>query len=101
MNEEQIREYERLPHARSYRLIDFEEAEVRTLESLPPQYILVVRGTKPYVNMRVKLEPLIYVRQPEYWGIEVVGRIRGGIGLPVMSPTPSRFRWPASSGPRA
>jgi hypothetical protein len=86
MNEQQVRDYESLPKARSCRLIDFEEAEVRTLESFPPQYVLVVRGIKPYLNMRVRLEPLIYIRQPEYWGIEVVGRIRGGIGLPTTAP---------------
>ena len=80
-----LSEYENLPKARSYRLIDSERAEVRTLESFPPQYVLVVSGMKPYLNMRVKLVPLVYIRQPEYWGIEVVGRIRGGIGLPAMA----------------
>ena len=32
---------------------------------------LDVAGTKPYMNMRVELEPLTYVTRPEYWGIEV------------------------------
>jgi len=35
--------------------------------------------------MKVELLPLIYIRQPEYWGIEVVG-CQSGIGLPVMTP---------------
>jgi hypothetical protein len=86
MNEGWIEEYEALPKAGSHRLIDFEQAEVVTLKSFPPQYMLVVRGTKPYLNMRVKLAPLVYIRQPEYWGIEVVGRLRGGIGLPAVAP---------------
>src|SRR5215207_8456079 len=86
MNEERVSEYENLPKARSYRLIDFERAEVRTLESFPPQYLLVVSGIKPYLNMRVNLVPLVCIRQPEYWGIEVVGRIRGGIGLTATAP---------------
>jgi hypothetical protein len=32
--------------------------------------------------MDVQLVPLVYVRQPEYWGIEVVGSLHG-IGLPA------------------
>ena len=81
-----MEEYEALPRAESHRLIDFERAEIVTLESFPPQYVLVVRGSKPYLNMRVELVPLVYARQPEYWGIEVVGHLRGGIGLPRMTP---------------
>jgi hypothetical protein len=46
---------------------------------------LVVSGTKPYINMHVHLSPLIYIRQPEYWGIEVIGTL-SGIGLPVTAP---------------
>jgi hypothetical protein len=30
----------------------------------------------------VDLAPLAYVGRPEYWGIEVVGRLPMGIGLP-------------------
>jgi hypothetical protein len=40
---------------------------------------------QPYANMHVDLVPLIYIRQPEYWEIEVVGHLRG-IGLPVLTP---------------
>lgn len=84
--QEHLKEYHKLPKAQSYRLIVFDQAEIITLESDPPQYVLVVRGTKPYLNMRVELNPLTYIQQPEYWGIEVVGRLRGGIGLPVQTP---------------
>jgi hypothetical protein len=77
--------YRALPTAKSHRLVGFERAEVLTLRSYPPQYLLVVSGTKPYLNMEVELVPLVYVRQPEYWGIEVVGRLRG-VGLPAVSP---------------
>lgn len=75
-----------LPAPTSTRLIDFEKVEIRTLRSFPPQHVLVVSGTKPYMNMDVTLEPLVYIRQPEYWGIEVVGRLPGGIGLPALAP---------------
>jgi hypothetical protein len=73
-----------LPPAESWRRINFERAEVLTLESDPPQYLLTVSGTKPYLNMEVQLAPLVYIRQPEYWGIEVVGRLPG-VGLPTVS----------------
>jgi Domain of unknown function (DUF6438) len=73
-----------LPAAQSSRRIGFERAEVLTLESDPPQYLLTVSGTKPYLNMDVELVPLVYIRQPEYWGIEVVGSLRG-VGLPTTS----------------
>ena len=86
MNEEQIRVHQNLPTAGSQRLIDFERAQVLTLESFPPQFVLRVTGTKPFLNMEVHLEPLVFIRQPEFWGIEVVGRLPGGIGLPALAP---------------
>lgn len=78
--------YAGLPYSEAVRRIDFERAEILTLESFPPQFVLTVAGTKPYANMEVELVPLVFVRQPEYWGIEVVGRLRGGIGLPALAP---------------
>lgn len=86
MNEEQLRAHEELPKADSQRLIDFERAQILTLESFPPQFVLRVTGTKPFLNMEVQLEPLVFIRQPEFWGIEVVGRLPGGIGLPALAP---------------
>jgi hypothetical protein len=47
--------------------------------------VLIVSGVKPWVTMKVELVPLIYIRQPEYWGIEVVG-CQSGIGLPRQAP---------------
>jgi hypothetical protein len=79
-----MKEFSALPKAESSRLIDFDRCEVRP-GFLPNTYILIVSGTQPYANMRVDLVPLIYIRQPEYWEIEVVGRLRG-IGLPVLTP---------------
>jgi hypothetical protein len=81
----QLREFEVLPKPSSCRLIDFEEAEVRP-GIVSGTYILIVRGTKPYLNMEVSLIPLVYIRQPEYWGIEVIGCLPGGIGLPATEP---------------
>jgi hypothetical protein len=80
----QLREFEALPHASSCRLIDCEQAEVRPC-IVSGTYILIVRGTKPYLNMEVSLIPLVYFRQPDFWGIEVTGCLPGGIG--VASPT--------------
>lgn len=80
-----IEYFEKLPPAQSQRLIDFDTIEIVTLESFPPQFVLVVRGVKPYLNMKVNLVPLVFVRQPEFWGIEVVGQLPG-IGLPALAP---------------
>lgn len=66
----------------SYQLLDFDTAHV-VPGFVNETFILIVSGIKPYLNMEVALSPLIYVRQPEYWGIEVVGWIPGGIGLPA------------------
>jgi hypothetical protein len=83
MSDQQLEDYQSLPTAESCRRLDFESAELTTLESFPPQYVLTVKGTKPYLNMEVELIPLVHIRQPEFWGIEVVGRLRG-IGLPAL-----------------
>jgi hypothetical protein len=72
------------PIAESVRRIDFSRAEVVS-GIVPCTYFLVVSGTKPYLNMTVELSPLVYVRRPEYWGIEVVGSLPG-IGLPTTAP---------------
>jgi hypothetical protein len=85
MNAQQMEGYEVLPKAGSYRLVDFERVEVLTLRSFP-QFPLWVRGTKPFANSSMDLSPVAHTRQPEYWGIEVVGRLRGGVPLPAEVP---------------
>jgi len=75
-----------LPPAQTSRLIDFERADVISLMIYPPPPpLLVVSGRKPFANMKVTLNPLRYVRQPEYWGIEVVGCMPP-IGQPAIIP---------------
>jgi hypothetical protein len=66
------------------RRINFTKAEVRP-GILPKTYFLIVSGTKPNLNMDVRLRPLIYIQQPEYWGIEVIGT-PSGLGIPVTAP---------------
>lgn len=73
-----------LPQCESCRLIDFADVDVRS-GFVPNTYILIVSGTKPYVNMRVNLVPRVYIMQPEYWAIEVIGCLPG-IGLPAEAP---------------
>lgn len=85
MAQEQVQELQGLPTPESTRLIDFTKVEIVTLESFPPQFILVVSGIKPYRNMTVRLVPLTYVRRPEYWGIEVVASV-SGLALPATAP---------------
>ena len=66
------------------RVISFEEAEL-VGGFVNDTYMLSVSGEKPYLNMVVELWPYIYVRQPDYWSIEVVGCLQG-IGLPTFGP---------------
>lgn len=72
------------PAPSSVRLINFTRAEVRP-GLLPETWILIVSGRKPYANMTVRLSPLIYVKRPEFWGIEVIGSLPG-IGIPMTAP---------------
>jgi hypothetical protein len=76
---------EDLPAAQSSRLIEFERADVISPMIYPPRPTLVVTGQKPWANMKVSLKPLTYIRQPEYWGIEVVGAMPA-IGQPAIIP---------------
>jgi hypothetical protein len=46
-------------------------------------FFLIVAGKKPYLNMSVRLSPLVYAQQPDYWEIEVVG-CTSGIVLPAI-----------------
>jgi Subtilisin inhibitor-like len=85
MSEELDPAFQALPTSQSCRLIDFDSAKVITLRTLPPRHLLVVSGQKPYFNMTVSLSPLVYIKQPEYWGIEVVGCLPE-FGLPVVTP---------------
>lgn len=70
--------------ADSSRLITFTDSRV-VPGVVTGTYILIVTGEKPFLNMEVRLIPRIYVVQPEYWEIEVVG-VLGGIGLPATEP---------------
>jgi hypothetical protein len=70
--------------SQSARRINFTQVKV-VPGIVPNTWFLIVSGTKPYLNMQVHLSPLIYVRQPEYWGIEVIGTL-SGIGLPMIAP---------------
>lgn len=69
----------------SSRLIAFEEAEVRYGFN-PDIPLLFVSGHAPCFNMDVQLLPFIYVNCPEYWGIELVGRLPGDICLTAIKP---------------
>lgn len=73
------------PAAESCRSIDFEKAEIHP-GILPETWFLTVRGIKPCLNMKVELVPLVFVKCPEYWGIEVVGCLPNGICLTAVEP---------------
>ena len=84
MEEAQLKAFEALPQSTSCRIIGFDTATV-VPGFIPKTYFLIVTGTKPWVTMKVELHPLVYIQQPDYWGIEVVG-CQSGIGLPQTAP---------------
>jgi hypothetical protein len=75
--------FESLPYARSCRRVDFDFIELRETAQTGG-LLLVVSGITPWADLRVSLEPLVYPEVPEFWGIEVVGRLTGpGLCGPV------------------
>lgn len=84
MQEADLQALHKLPPSTLCRIIDFDRAEVRP-GIIPKTFFLIVSGHKPWITMTVELVPLIYIVQPDYWGIEVVGCLHG-IGLPVQAP---------------
>ena len=73
------------PAPQSCRLINFAKAEVHP-GIIPNTWFLTVSGTKPCLNMKVDLVPLVYVQCPDFWGIEVVGCLPEGICLTATAP---------------
>jgi heat shock protein HslJ len=67
--------------------IDFDKASVEPIATTgtSTRYRLTVSGNAPVLNTTVKLVQLVYIQQPDYWGIEVIG-CRPEIGLPVAVP---------------
>ena len=75
--------FQAAPAPETCKLIDFEECQV-VPGIVNNTFFLIVRGTKPCINMQVSLVPMIYVQCPEYWRIEVVGCLPNGICLPAI-----------------
>lgn len=65
-----------------------------------PTYHLEVQGQTAYFNQRVQLVPVTYIRQPEYWIIEVQGCMSGDIGLPATRPYTATLDFQGSMGTR-
>jgi hypothetical protein len=72
--------FESLPYARSCRRVDFDLVELRE-SARSGGRLLFVSGTKPWVDLHVTLEPFAHSEVPEFWVIEVVGRLTT-LGLP-------------------
>jgi hypothetical protein len=73
--------FESLPCAQACRRIDYDLIEVRD----PPRGgpLLLVSGIKQWADLRVTLEPMAYRERPDFWVIEVVGRLAAS-GLPAL-----------------
>ena len=72
--------FESLPFAHSCRRIDFDLIELRD-SPRDGGRLLLVSGIKPWADLHVTLEPLVYRELPDFWVIEVVGRLTTS-GLP-------------------
>ena len=84
------------------RTIDFDKADVTPIASTDParpgiRHRLTVSGTKSGSNVRVRLVPLTYIRQPAYWGITVTG-CASGPGLTVLLPYTVTYDFDATMG---
>lgn len=69
------------PAPTACQVIDFESAEVM-YDSILGYPAVIVHGTKPYQAMTEALWSMFYVRQPEYWGYEVVGCLQDDAAVP-------------------
>ncbi len=85
MADQTLTDFIALPTTQSSRLIDFRSAEVRP-GFVPDTWFLIVSGVAPCSNMTVSLVPLIYIQQPDYWGIEVIGTLPSGICVTAIKP---------------
>lgn len=80
----EIDRFSTLPKSEACRRIDFTEVQIIP-GFINDTWFAVVSGTKPWLTMDVDLRPLIYIAQPDYWGIEVIG-CQSGAGLPSTGP---------------
>jgi hypothetical protein len=83
----------------SFRLINYDRAEVIALRTNPARYVLQVSGVMPFAGMTVRLSPAVYIRQPEYWEIEVTGGLSGS-GIPTKTPYSVRMPLDSALGSR-
>jgi hypothetical protein len=84
MKAEDLKVLEALPASTMCRRMNFDTAQV-VPGFIPETYFLIVTGKKPWASIKVELVPLIYIVQPDYWGIEVIG-CQSGFGIPVEVP---------------
>ena len=84
VNENDLKTFNKFPPSSHCRIIDFDKHHISN-GIVPNTYFLHVSGMKPWINLIVSLEPVIYIRRPEYWEIQVVACMNG-IGLPAVTP---------------
>jgi len=65
--------------------IDFTDVEIQWYAGRGV-YQLTVRGVKPYTNMEVSLSHEAYHGRPAYWRTAVIGCVKNGLLLPLVSP---------------
>jgi hypothetical protein len=80
--------------------IDFDKATVTQVPSTAtsPRHLLTVTGTVPTSGQTVRLVPVVYVQQPEYWRIEVQVCLPLGSGSGAPGPYTATYDFLGSKG---
>jgi hypothetical protein len=68
----EIDAFSKLPPATTCRTLPYDTVQI-VPGIVPGTWFATVRGSKPLKSMDVRVVPVAYVRQPEYWLMEVVG----------------------------
>lgn len=76
-------DFDSMPPSQSHRLLPLGESRIETREGEP---WLVVSGEAPCANMEVALHPFQYIQKPDWWQIELVGNVPGGVCLTSVKP---------------
>jgi hypothetical protein len=74
--DEKLEKWNKRPQPSGCRLMDWDKVEI-VPGIVNGTYVAIVSGTKDSPATDVRLSLLTYVRQPEYWGIEVIGCMNG------------------------
>jgi hypothetical protein len=71
-------DFDSMPQSETYRRLPLGESRIEMKDGVA---WLIVTGEAPCANMEVTLQPFLYIQKPDYWSIELVGHVPGGVCL--------------------